>query len=555
MKKNNSSMQKIYIYILAFMVGITVILTAHFLCGASGDQNGEGADYNSGWIYFDGVKYKEIESVPVNIPWEKDTVLILRNVIPELDEYHNTLVFRSSNQKVKVYIDNKLIYTFGTEDNRIFGKTPGSIWNYVVIPEGSSGKQIEIKLESAYNDCAGFISSFQFGKYDVMQEKFLAQSLPAAIISIAILIYGIMLILIQGVLIKHADRMYGYIYIGVFSICVSVWSLLETQSAQFFYRKPEVLTLVTFYALMMIPISFNSFIREMYFENSSKMFTILNIAGYINIMVQTVLQVLNIVDVYEMVFVTHILIGITGIYNVAKVVTKYLKTKEDIYKRLALAFSILIGFGAIDVLRYYFGSFGDYARFFRIGILIFIAFISISYTKGAINLLKRGVQSETYEKMAYEDVLTKAGNRAYFEKELNEINESYEKYKSIAVAVFDINNLKSINDTYGHRAGDKIICKCAYCISSSFRDLGSVSRIGGDEFAVILKDVSEEIICSAIRIMNEKVAFYNKDNEQRLEIAYGYAMFSEEEDKDMEALFSRADSLMYAKKKQMKGTY
>lgn len=545
-----------WIFRIAVTVALSVILFAHFSYKEHKEFEPEGLSFDTGWNYFDGNKYNNIDNLATIVEWNADRPLLVRNIVPELETYYNTLVFRSSNQKVVVKIGGKIIYSYGVNEERSFGSTPGSKWNYVILPDDCGGQSIEVSLESPYDSCAGFVSTFRLGNYEDLQYTFFVGQSFCVVVSVAILIYGMLLVVIPWALSHYtnANKVAGYGYLGLFSIFVAVWALLETQMGQFVYSATSVLTLITFYSLMLIPIAFNAFLREMYFDGSSMICNVLNAVCYGNMAVQTILQLTDAADVYEMVWVSHILIGATCILNVVQIACKYIKTREKRYKRLIIAMAILIGFASIDLCRYYMDDFGDYAKFFRVGILVFVIYVSIWYTGSMLELLRKGVRSEVYERMAYEDVLTGCKNRAYFEEEIKKMDTYHKKYKKIIVVTFDMNNLKYHNDTFGHDAGDELLRKCAYCISSAFKNMGEVARIGGDEFALVLRNVSVEEVEASIAIMNEKAAYYNAGSRYRLDIAYGYAQYNEGEDKNMESVVTRADRNMYTKKREMKGT-
>ena len=88
------------------------------------------------------------------------------------------------------------------------------------------------------------------------------------------------------------------------------------------------------------------------------------------------------------------------------------------------------------------------------------------------------------EKLIYTsntDELTRCLNRHAYENDMKKLNLS-EEWVYISA---DLNGLKQANDSYGHMAGDELICAAADCMRDSFHEYGKVYRIGGDEFAVI----------------------------------------------------------------------
>ncbi len=102
--------------------------------------------------------------------------------------------------------------------------------------------------------------------------------------------------------------------------------------------------------------------------------------------------------------------------------------------------------------------------------------------------MERKRAREALTHMSYTDTLTRLHNRNKFNHVCDE-HHRYPRYK-VGVAFFDLDGLKHVNDTLGHEAGDRLIIDTADNIRSVFS--GNCYRIGGDEFAVILPDVSKE---------------------------------------------------------------
>ena len=91
------------------------------------------------------------------------------------------------------------------------------------------------------------------------------------------------------------------------------------------------------------------------------------------------------------------------------------------------------------------------------------------------------------ENMSYKDALTKLGNRFLVEKFVKRLD----KNKCIGAVYCDITGLKNVNDTQGHKAGDKLILRASDCLKKIFSDYG-IFRIGGDEFLVLCPEITED---------------------------------------------------------------
>ena len=160
-------------------------------------------------------------------------------------------------------------------------------------------------------------------------------------------------------------------------------------------------------------------------------------------------------------------------------------------------------------------------------------------------LLKRRAGLESILRTAAEtDALTGLPNRYGFEQYLLESGQSG---YAIAVFLFDINYLKTTNDTLGHSAGDKLIRSAADCIYECFGspDENNCFRFGGDEFAAVEKNSTPERVA-------EMVERFKAAQERRgISISWGYAFTEEIGTTTFKKLMDEADKQMYARKVEM----
>ena len=124
------------------------------------------------------------------------------------------------------------------------------------------------------------------------------------------------------------------------------------------------------------------------------------------------------------------------------------------------------------------------------------------------------------------------------------------------IVIFDLNNLKQCNDTMGHAAGDTYIKNAAEIILHVFGNCGNCYRIGGDEFCVVIYGNDPSDMEELFRQMKQEQDEFNAKNAiPQIQIAYGYAEFDPETDRDIEDTRSRADDKMYQKKREIKEGY
>lgn len=101
--------------------------------------------------------------------------------------------------------------------------------------------------------------------------------------------------------------------------------------------------------------------------------------------------------------------------------------------------------------------------------------------------------------LAHHDPLTKLTNRSLFNDRLDSALRSARRHQSaLALLFLDINDFKGINDTYGHSAGDRILCVIARRLEGCLRDTDTAARMGGDEFTVLLSEIHSGAISGKI---------------------------------------------------------
>lgn len=152
---------------------------------------------------------------------------------------------------------------------------------------------------------------------------------------------------------------------------------------------------------------------------------------------------------------------------------------------------------------------------------------------------------------AYRDPLTGVKSKLAYTEKVNEINAAIEsgEMEIFSTIVLDVNGLKIINDTLGHKAGDEYIRKACMIICKIFQH-SPVYRVGGDEFVVILTGEDFE---HRYELMNElnRIVEENAANKEAV-VAAGISDYVSGKDSSLREIFERADELMYKRKKELK---
>ncbi len=153
---------------------------------------------------------------------------------------------------------------------------------------------------------------------------------------------------------------------------------------------------------------------------------------------------------------------------------------------------------------------------------------------------------------AFGDVLTGLWNRRYFIKSLKDRIARCQRYgDNTAVLFLDVDNLKMVNDEYGHAAGDALLVRLAEILKQHTRTSDVVARIGGDEFGILLDNLDGDRVVEKIGFLDKQFGSANctyKDTHLPLAAAIGYCFVGPKD--TVEALMSRADAAMYRDKEK-----
>jgi diguanylate cyclase (GGDEF)-like protein/PAS domain S-box-containing protein len=159
--------------------------------------------------------------------------------------------------------------------------------------------------------------------------------------------------------------------------------------------------------------------------------------------------------------------------------------------------------------------------------------------------------SEDYLRhLAATDALTGLANYRRFSETLeSEIQRSGRTSRGFAVLVFDLNGMKRINDSHGHLAGNRALCRLADIFRFSCRSIDTAARYGGDEFAIILPETEAREADAVARRICERLA--SDREEPQLSVSVGIAVYPED-GTTIEVLFHAADRALYKMKQREK---
>ena len=193
----------------------------------------------------------------------------------------------------------------------------------------------------------------------------------------------------------------------------------------------------------------------------------------------------------------------------------------------------------------HFDKYGDF-----IGVLLPMmwAFFFYAFMQNIFNQDIRDRENR-FKNLSFHDTLTGFYNRAYYEAQMNHMSRDPERFLPITIICIDIDGLKLINDTLGHQAGDQLLRAVGKIIATVFRKVDIVSRIGGDEFCVLLPCVSEDLALAKKNKIDTLLEEYNANTPGvPISLSIGTASSGRKASENFFDIFKKADDSMYEHK-------
>lgn len=555
---SNKIKKPFVIFYAAFLILTVIFFVVSVITDKGIPRDERIIDYSKSW-YYD----KELtQSADITHPSKDSEEYALNKYIyyqaklPKKIYAGESLCFKAKNCYLNVYIleeDGSKMLKYTLERGRDkYGKSQGTVWITIPISSTDAGKIIQIKFSPAYNDSSCYIDNVQFGSESYIFKDNVINRFAGAVTSVIMAIVGVLFIVLHFILAQtNMMQNTNLVYLGLFAITTALWSFSELKFMQLFITNAGACHNLSCMLLMIIPMPL-----FLYFSKSDKKW--MKVTTYIvlgvnalTIIICNVLHWLRIADFHTTIKLSHLTIVIAAIGAILFSINKHKESHTESHNKKILTEAsglfIISTLGVMDIIRYLSGGADDSATFTRIGLLIYIMSLGIDSIRYTIQMAEIGISSKTYYKLAYKDSMTELFNRSAYNAKIEKIKDS----KDYTIFVFDANNLKKINDTYGHHKGDELIMIAANIIKTNFQLTDSTCyRVGGDEFVCLVE--AEIDAQKKIESFLTAVEEFNEENDLDFPIVIAVGAAKHLKGMNPDKSFTEADSNMYKCKQELK---
>ena len=460
--------------------------------------------------------------------------------IEHLGRSDNSLAFYLVHQFADVYLDGELVYSLGHDPDSKIGKSPSSNWVIIPLYQEDKGSEVLIEVTPVYPAVKDRAVEILVGSHFNVLTKCLLADLPALIISCMCILLGVIILLVR--LVNRNIKYWNIYYLGMLSLWIGIWKFCDLPVAPLFFpNQGRGIGYVALGSIFIIGMTVLHYTKNIFIHVHTPILDKLNATNYIIVLVLLLLQVLNILDLREVLFLAHIGLIAIIIIIIGTAINNREYFRSNPHPKMMRFFVIGITVALLsDMFVFYtakdgYGMFGSLLMFFIYSAVSFITLILDSSRK------------------MYTDTMTGLFNKTRWNES---VTESIAAKQVTAIAVLDLNQLKKINDLFGHDIGDQLIYNFATILKQALPENASICRWGGDEFAVMLNDVSHEDMNKILQLIENAVSKYNlSEAEPKISYSAGYALSSDYRSITSEQLFKLADEKMYQKKQEWYRTH
>lgn len=496
------------------------------------------------------IEYQGEEAkAPLPGPFSAERGVPIRYSI-ELGDYGvngNSIMLRGVHEYVKIYLDGEAIDEFGYGQKTPFGNAPYNAWVTARLPGDWQGKTLTVEIVKYYDNLSGQLEYVYIGTKNALVFQVIRGCLLTMIFNFAIILAALLL-LVYSYIFNKKHITYQLRCLCIFSLVTCTWLVLESGGYQIFWGRAPVVSNTLFLLFYLIPPAAIRFILTYESFAEDKWMNLLYWLSVLNCVAVSILQIAGISDFIESLIGAHVILVLIMAELLFHFIWKMFhgeKVKDIQLMVACLSFAVFAG---LDIVRFYRGgSESNSAYFSQIGVVVFFSVLIYYAVQQMVEERDESTKRTLLEHMAYMDLLTNLPNRNAFEKQMAQMRSCACPGRITVVA--DLNELKRINDQWGHQKGDEALVFVAGALKKSIRNAEGLFRIGGDEFCILSDKLSEAETEEFAARLREHLEEAEAELGFPVAVAVGWA---EEDECGIDLAFRRADFTMYERKQQMK---
>lgn len=487
----NKKMVRSYISI-AIIVLISALIVGFFVAEKDESISLFNSDYESlsdGWYVIEDSRSVDIDQLPTRLETDDGKVTIHI----ELDsrfEKERTLLFRASLQDITVRLDGVIIYEH-LKSNYSDHVPYASLWHIVNLDEGVDGQTLSVTLYTPYERFDGMVNDVIIGDQSTVIVSILDHYGYRFIIGVIILLSGLVILFANQFVDREFSR--GRIYLSSFVIMFSLWIIGESRVLQLVLPNQALIGSISYLMVAAMPIPITLYVKN-YVAKNFDMFYQLSLYAFIVIFFSVIAgQYFGFIDYFESALWVQLFLLTIAITTVVLMFIEYYKYHSQEARIFLNHFLVIVLFAVTEISNFLMSEFAHTSIYGLVIITFYLVYMLFYYIVQIRRRYRLSYQLEMLSELVYVDALTGGKNRHAFERDVEKSFNEINIRENLRIVMFDLDDLKEINDTQGHYQGDEALKLALQIIDNIFGEYGGCYRIGGDEFACIMEVADDEI--------------------------------------------------------------
>ncbi len=507
---------------------------------------------SDGWdIYVDDELLHADVTLPylLNVPVQGEVVRLVNTLPDPLPIDNACFTLNLGMGAVDVSVDGQNLYRYAADASP--WKVPfygGAMPHFVRIPPWGAGREIAMELRfNSSNSLSKSIPAPALGTKISTLFWQLDREWLSLVFGYTFCFIGIVC-LFAALALRKGNDYRSFLSFGWLELTLGVWVITQGKSKFLFIRNPAIPMDLSFLAMFMLPVFLADFLVHTYHVGRSG--TILKRISYIFPVMYCfigVLQLLGVVLYADCLMIGGAALGLFIVAMLTTVIVQYRKGNRRL-GTFVLALSVLFLSVATEELLLILGVVLNSATVLHFGMALCGGILLVQVFKNVTSSNRNRIREQMLLEMAYTDALTGFGNRAAYDQSLKDRNKK--TGLATGIIIMDLNDLKVVNDTYGHDTGDRVLHDFATKLLSLLPEDADPYRIGGDEFAVFVSGYSPTQLCA---LADEIERYFVKNSEFGSSVAVGCCFHVHGKGTDIMTTIRKADDAMYICKARMKG--
>lgn len=470
------------LFCIAFILFLTIAASIRFSTPVPGIPSAKAEHLDSGWSYEYRGNLYALDQFPCTLDLSDSTLHLMHSLSDMQWNDKDVLAFQTRYESIRVWADDVLVYEAAKGKEHALS----SMWHFIPLYLCEDSSTLYVELTRYDQKTNWSLPSVLMDHPDAIWIHLLSSHAPAILFWISCMLFTLLLILvIIFMAIRKMENIAPILALAAFIFLSGQWILLDSKVTTLFGGNYALTYFFSYCVFYLLPAPF-FFHIQLIFDQENRVLRYLSFAILLNAAICMGLHLFGVVSIRNTTFTVHILILLATFVSVRGFFHSIVKRRER--KLICTFLGVLFIFisGLISIVLYYTNLLPptNSAILYSWALLVMTVCMTMDTVSSLGYFWKQKQYMDRYRQLAVQDSMTMLENRNAYESRLKDLTAN--PPNRLTFILFDVDNLKKINDTYGHHVGDQAIYLSAQCVREIFNSLGNCYRIGGDELCVIV---------------------------------------------------------------------